>query len=643
MRLRRLVAAVACFLAVSSISCAALASPSVEECLEQARQSFVGKAVRTTFRPSSLARHDDVLADARGVVWRPRARLRGPGAGRYAAAFDGANSCWIGGEIVGTGRSARTAPSGIAVGTVHATSNTEIHSLQISRTLNAVRVGPEAVELRLTNLLLTEVRDTCLIADHRGDLIVDEVFFDRCARVMKVPSRPPGSTLTIRNSLIRIHNGKSARARGRLFNRDALRAGTRVAFHDNVVVTAKRLDRHSLAAIAASCESNTLIWLGRGDYPGDLPDCFEVIEGRSAWRAARRAWMRQHRRELVELGGGGPGAGGPACALPGLPARVGPRKTVGNGTPESCTEEALRAALAGGGTIAFSCGPAPVTIPIGSELVVASRTVLDGGGRITLDGRNRTRIIRNQSQLTLERMTLRRGRAAVVWRGTPDGGGAVNTTYGNRLYVVDSTFTGNRTSTQGFGGAIFQAGGGALTVIRSRFEDNAGGGGGAIYNLLAGLQVANSTFLRNQGTSGRQGGGAIMTDGASADSGDGGSGGEIVLCGSSFSSNTALATGGGAYLYAYARDRVRVSRSSFTANAVTPNSGGLSMGGGLRFGASPALVSDSEFRNNTARTGGAIATNGQAQTQVRDSTFECNSSDIAGGRVLAEGNTSRGC
>ena len=45
-----------------------------------------------------------------------------------------------------------------------------------------------------------------------------------------------------------------------------------------------------------------------------------------------------------------------------------------------------------------------------------------------------------------------------------------------------------------------------------------------------------------------------MTDEASANSGNGGSGGEILVCGSTFSANQALATGGGAYLYAYPRD-----------------------------------------------------------------------------------------
>jgi predicted outer membrane repeat protein len=487
---------------------------------------------------------------------------------------------------------------------------------------------------------LSEIKDTCIIADHDGDLIVYNVFFHKCARVVKLQSQSAGSTFTIRNSIIRINNGRNVRARGRLFNGRSIESKAQVYFEDNVVVTATGLDARSLSILAANCSDNTLIWIGKGDYPGDLPGCFTVVKGKKAWREVRLAWTGQHERQLAELGEH-IDPGGSACAVPEVPVSPLPDKTVGRGSPTSCTESALRRALSGGGTVTFSCGPSPVIIPIGSELVVSSRTVLDGGGTVTLDGQDRTRIIRNDSQLTLKRITLTRGRKDVVWNGSPDGGGAVNTTYGNRLHVVDSTFTNNRTSAQGFGGAIFQAGAGALTVVRSRFESNVGGGGGAIYNLLAGLRVVDSAFVRNQGSSGWQGGGGIMTDGASANSGNGGSGGEILICGSSFNANQALATGGGAYLYAYRRDTVSVTHSTFTRNSVTANDGGLSMGGGLRLGASPALVTDTTFRNNTARTGGAIATNG-ARTRVEDSTFECNSSDIEGG-VLAEGNAMLGC
>ena len=638
MHLRGVLAAASGLLIGGALAAPALASPSIERCLEQADRELVGDDVRATFGSSPLAGQDNLMVDARGVEWRPRRSTAGP---RYAVSFDGSNSCWIGGAIVGIGEASLGAPSGIAIGTGDRTAATEVHSLKIRRTQHGIRVGSASLDLKLTNVLIAETSGTCLVAKHRGDLVVANGFFDKCARVVKLDTEHAGSTLTVRNSLIRINDRARVRTGGRLFARRPHAASVQVRFDGNVVVTGKRLDRHSLSVIEPNCTDNTLIWLGDGDYPGDLPDCFEVVKGRRAWREARSAWLKQHGRKLANLGArSGPAS---ACALPEVPLALTPRKTVGDGSPASCTESALRGALAGGGTITFSCGPAPVTIALESELVVASPTVLEGRRSVTLDGQGRTRIIRNTSQLTLKAMTLTRGRADVVWNGSPNGGGAVNTAYGRTLYVVDSRFTHNGTSAQGFGGAIFQAGAGALTVLRSRFADNVGGGGGAIYSLLAGLRVVESAFRRNQGSSGWQGGGGIMTDGASANSGNGGSGGEIVVCGSTFEANQALATGGGAYLYAYPKDRVTVRHSTFAGNSVTPNSGGVSMGGGVRLGASPALIARSSFRDNTARMGGAVATEGDAPTEVRNSTFECNSSDVEGGNVRAGGNTLLGC
>ena len=640
MHVRGLVTAVVCVLAANAISGAALAAPSIEQCVEQAEQIVRGGAVRQAFRPLPLARYDSTLADARGVVWRPRQPRRGSGSARYAVAFTGNDNCWIGGKIVGTGRSSRTAPSAMAVGTGYDTNDSVIHSLEISRTRNGFWAGANSSDVTLDNILLSDIKDTCIIAEHRGNLILDNMFLHKCARVVRLASRSAGATIAIRNSIIRINNAR--KTAGRLFDGGAAGSGVAVYFEDNTVVTAAELDARSLAVLEANCRDNTLIWVGQGDYPGALPDCFTVVRGKRAWREARLAWARQHRRQLAELGGH-PAPRASACTAPPAPAAVAPAKTVGNGTPASCSERALRRALSGGGAIAFACGSAPVTIPIRSELVVASHTVLDGGGSITLDGQHRTRIIRNESQLTLQRITLARGHKDVVWRGSPDGGGAVNTTYGKRLHIIDSIFIGNRTSTQGFGGAIFQAGAGTLTVVNSRFENNVGGGGGAIYNLLSELRVVDTAFVGNRGSSGWHGGGGIMTDGASASSGNGRAGGEILICGSSFNRNRAVATGGGAYLYAYAGDRVSVTHSTFTGNSATANAGGLSMGGGLRLGAAPALVARSTFRNNSARTGGALATDGSAPTRIRNSTFACNSSDVAGSRVLPENNTMLGC
>src|SRR5205823_3288470 len=60
--------------------------------------------------------------------------------------------------------------------------------------------------------------------------------------------------------------------------------------------------------------------------------------------------------------------------------------TVGNGTPGSCTEAAFDAALAGGGTVTFDCGPDPVTIQLTvvKDFATSTTTTIDGGGKITL-------------------------------------------------------------------------------------------------------------------------------------------------------------------------------------------------------------------------------------------------------------------
>jgi hypothetical protein len=62
---------------------------------------------------------------------------------------------------------------------------------------------------------------------------------------------------------------------------------------------------------------------------------------------------------------------------------------VGTGTATSCTDEALNAALAGGGLVTFNCGPAPVTIDISTGTGtkrIATDTTIDGAGLVTISG-----------------------------------------------------------------------------------------------------------------------------------------------------------------------------------------------------------------------------------------------------------------
>ena len=193
----------------------------------------------------------------------------------------------------------------MAVGTGYDTSNTEIAFLDIRRTLNGIWVGTDGFDLRLENILLSEIKDTCIIADHDGDLTVDNVFFDRCARVVKLESQSAGSTLTIRNSLIRINNRQMSGLQADCSMAARSSSKLQVYFENNVVVTAAELDARSLSILETNCSDNSLIWVGEGDYPGDLPGCFTVIKGKEAWREARLAWCDSTKRSSQSSGTSG--------------------------------------------------------------------------------------------------------------------------------------------------------------------------------------------------------------------------------------------------------------------------------------------------------------------------------------------------
>ena len=56
-------------------------------------------------------------------------------------------------------------------------------------------------------------------------------------------------------------------------------------------------------------------------------------------------------------------------------ARSAPQSgVVGDGLPGSCTEAALAAALAGGGTITFNCGAAPKIVTVSDAQVLRANT-----------------------------------------------------------------------------------------------------------------------------------------------------------------------------------------------------------------------------------------------------------------------------
>jgi hypothetical protein len=242
-----------------------------------------------------------------------------------------------------------------------------------------------------------------------------------------------------------------------------------------------------------------------------------------------------------------------------VPAAAGPADTsapdhvIGSGTPASCTSKALVDAVAAGGVITFDCGPDPVTIKMAATARVFNNkpdVVIDGGGRVTLDGQGARRILymntcdpdlvwttshcqdQDHPTLLVQNIDFVNGRS--FGTATLDGGGAIFVR-GGRFRVVNSGFYGNRCAATGpdVGGASIQvfsqAGGQPVYIVDSTFggsgsRRNRCSNAGGISSIGVSWTILNSVFTGNDaigeganpakaGTPGGGNGGAIYNDG----------------------------------------------------------------------------------------------------------------------------------
>jgi hypothetical protein len=232
-----------------------------------------------------------------------------------------------------------------------------------------------------------------------------------------------------------------------------------------------------------------------------------------------------------------------------------PTRVIGNGTPASCTSRAVVAAVGAGGIITFDCGPDPVTITMTATAKVRNANgpviVLDGGGKVTLSGGGRRRILymntcdraqgwttshcndQDQPRLTVQNLTFADGNA--TGEQTDGGGGGAIFVRGGRVKVVNSRFVRNRCDETGpdVGGAAIrvldQSRDLPVYIVSSTFGGAAGQGGvcsngGALSSIGVSWVVLNSVLSYNSavgrganparsGTPGGGSGGAIYTDG----------------------------------------------------------------------------------------------------------------------------------
>jgi hypothetical protein len=215
-----------------------------------------------------------------------------------------------------------------------------------------------------------------------------------------------------------------------------------------------------------------------------------------------------------------------------------PTIVVGTGTPESCTPEALEAAMLKGGIITFNGGPNPITITLPRTLKVRNDAgpnkngdlVIDGGGKVTLSGGGRVRVLYQNGcdanqvwitdhcqdyphpKLVLQNLTIADGYTNEG--GTMGGAGAY--VESGSLKVVNCVFVNNQCALTGrdvAGGALYAfMVQGPVYLNHCTFGGaadmgNRGSHGGALGTIGVSYTILNSLFSYNQATGTGQNGG----------------------------------------------------------------------------------------------------------------------------------------
>lgn len=311
----------------------------------------------------------------------------------------------------------------------------------------------------------------------------------------------------------------------------------------------------------------------------------------------------------------------------GVPVRAA--GVVGNGTPGSCTEAALDAALASGGLVTFNCGGAPLTITVTQAKLITQETTIDGGGLITLSGGGMVHVLENDSPLlTLKNLSIANGY-------TTGNGGGVYSRWKANLTIENCTFTNNISVSAVYdndsgGGAVYLHSG-LLTITSSRFINNRAenSSGGAVHILFGNADITDTIFEDNQAGGY---GGAFYNDGLL------GSGGYIRFTRVTFSRSSGLGQGGAAFTWMYPYQpgsRITIQEGRFTGNTVAPDVTGDAFGGGLRHGNGALDILATTFDGNTAASqGGAVWTGDSARVTLTNSTLSGNAADDGAGSGL---------
>ncbi len=265
---------------------------------------------------------------------------------------------------------------------------------------------------------------------------------------------------------------------------------------------------------------------------------------------------------------------------------------VGNGTPQSITEAALRAALVGGGNVTFNSGGAPVTLTL-SKIAIAANTTIDGGGLVTLSN-NADFIFSVQSNInfTANNLTITNSRGFIGGNNfTIQNCQLINnridynlpliaSSGGGQTSIINSTFTNNycciATDQQS-----------SLTINNSVFTNNFALNSSIIDTYKTNTLITNSRIDSNHGYVGP----TSFNQGA------------VTIQNTTITNNSSSSASGG--IYGYNNNNVTIQNSTITNNTTTNQGGGLQL-----INPTSLNITNTTFSGNQSTFSNGIYSNG---------------------------------
>jgi hypothetical protein len=277
---------------------------------------------------------------------------------------------------------------------------------------------------------------------------------------------------------------------------------------------------------------------------------------------------------------------------------------------QNCGDDTeLSSALMAGGVITFNCdgNGSPATIPFVGTKVIHGFVRLDGGGRITLDGKGGFQFFYVSTDGSLDLMNI------VLQNSWDVDGGAV---YNTGFLALDSATIRNCRALDGDGGAIATYG--PVDITRSNLVDNFARNGGAIFarSPAARVSIASSLLSGNKlvyesEPNGR--GGAVFANG----------GASVFVGTSDVYSNSAVGSGG-----AFA---IVDAGTSLTLAGVNVHDNQAAAGGGIfNLGGTLTVNFATLWQNKASVTGGAVK-NESGTASLSNVTLSGNSAFGGGG------------